>query len=208
MRVLPLFCAHPLSQLRWILRVPSRSWRPRGQSVAVPTGAAHGMPLRAVTDRSQPCTVCRTVRQPDARTASCSNQCLRLFHAAQVTHLAPGRTRFVDHGAFEKAPQGGADTGHALSFSQARLLLVVLFCLLLHVPLRLEAVIKILSSWYLFAVGLEFLFLDVGARADALANALRSTGNVAACTCAVTSPSPWSLPRHFTCQDRLRSVPC
>ena len=49
-------------------------------------------------DRSQPCTVCRIAHQPDARIASCRHQCLRLFHASQVTHLAPGRTRFVDHG--------------------------------------------------------------------------------------------------------------
>ena len=97
--------------------------------------------------------------QSDARTASYSNQRLRLFNASQVIHL-------VEHAlltaGFEKAPQGGADTGkgHALDFQatpykekeQAHLLSVVLFCLLLRVPLRVEAGIKILILMFYYVM--------------------------------------------------------
>ena len=41
--------------------------------------------------------VCRIAHQPDAHIAP-GHQCLRLFHASQVTDLTLGRTRTVDHG--------------------------------------------------------------------------------------------------------------
>ena len=107
---------------------PSRSWRPKDAAHTMPLqlrwrAAPHTSggtqcyrqdPAAAGPKRSQPRTVCRiahqldaliafgsvcfTAHRPDACVARRSHQCLRLFHASQVTHLAPGRTRIVDHG--------------------------------------------------------------------------------------------------------------
>ena len=81
----------------------------QGPAAAAPQRhcAQHAPARKDCCDRSQPGAVCRIAHQPDAM-ASCRHQCLRLFHASQVTHLAPGRTRMLTTGAFEKASQRGA----------------------------------------------------------------------------------------------------